>query len=66
LRAATSLARLCQSQGKAKEAYNLLAPVYKWFTEGFETVDLKLADGVKDMNHQGNIAGKKAVEVTAS
>ena len=41
LRAATSLARLWQSQGKLQEAYDLLAPVYKWFTEGFDTADLK-------------------------
>ena len=36
-----SLARLWQSQGKAKEAHDLLAPVYDWFTEGFHTADLK-------------------------
>jgi predicted ATPase len=41
LRAATSLARLWQQQGKKKEAYELLAPVYNWFTEGFDTADLK-------------------------
>jgi predicted ATPase len=41
LRAATSLARLWHSQGKDKEAYDLLAPVYNWFTEGFETADLQ-------------------------
>jgi predicted ATPase len=41
LRAATSLARLWQSQGKDKEAHALLAPVYNWFTEGFETADLQ-------------------------
>ena len=41
LRAATSLAKLWQSQGKRKEAYDLLAPVYGWFTEGFDTLDLK-------------------------
>ena len=41
LRAATSLARLWQQQGKAIEARNLLAPVYAWFTEGFDTADLK-------------------------
>jgi predicted ATPase len=41
LRAATSLARLWQSQGKRSEAYDLLAPVYGWFTEGFDTADLK-------------------------
>jgi class 3 adenylate cyclase/DNA-binding winged helix-turn-helix (wHTH) protein/predicted ATPase len=41
LRAAASLARLWQSQGKRSEAYDLLAPVYGWFTEGFDTADLK-------------------------
>ncbi len=41
LRAATSLARLWQQQGKTAEARDLLAPVYDWFTEGFDTADLK-------------------------
>jgi predicted ATPase len=41
LRASTSLARLWQSQGKRQEAYDLLEPVYHWFTEGFDTADLK-------------------------
>jgi predicted ATPase len=41
LRAATSLARLWQSQGKRQDAYDLLAPVYAWFTEGFDTADLQ-------------------------
>jgi predicted ATPase len=41
LRAATSLARLWQSQGKRQAAHDLLAPVYHWFTEGFETADLQ-------------------------
>jgi predicted ATPase len=40
LRTSTSLARLWQSQGKRREAYELLAPVYGWFTEGFDTKDL--------------------------
>jgi predicted ATPase len=40
LRAATSLARLWQSQGKRQDATDLLAPVYGWFTEGFDTADL--------------------------
>ena len=40
LRAAVSLARLWQSQGKGQDAYDLLAPVYNWFTEDFATVDL--------------------------
>jgi predicted ATPase len=39
LRTSTSLARLWQSQGKRHEAYGLLAPVYGWFTEGFDTKD---------------------------
>jgi predicted ATPase len=43
LRAATSLARLWQSQGKRQEASNLLVPVYEWFTEGFDTADLQEA-----------------------
>jgi class 3 adenylate cyclase/tetratricopeptide (TPR) repeat protein len=43
LRAATSLARLWQSQSKTAEARDLLAPVYGWFTEGFDTADLKEA-----------------------
>jgi class 3 adenylate cyclase/predicted ATPase/energy-coupling factor transporter ATP-binding protein EcfA2 len=41
LRTATSLARLWQSQGKRQEAHALLAPVYDWFTEGFDTADLQ-------------------------
>jgi predicted ATPase len=40
LRTATSLARLWQAERKRKEAYDLLAPVYSWFTEGFDTKDL--------------------------
>jgi predicted ATPase len=46
LRAARSLARLWQQQGKGREAYNLLAPVYGWFTEGFDTADLQEAKAV--------------------
>jgi predicted ATPase len=43
LRAAMSLARLWQQQDKRAEAYELLAPIYGWFTEGFDTVDLQEA-----------------------
>jgi len=43
LRTSTSLARLWQRQGKYKDAHELLAPVYNWFTEGFDTKDLKEA-----------------------
>jgi predicted ATPase len=43
LRAAVNLSRLWQQQGKRAEAYELLAPVYGWFTEGFDTADLQEA-----------------------
>jgi predicted ATPase len=43
LRAAISLSRLWQRQGKRKEAHQLLAPIYDWFTEGFDTADLQEA-----------------------
>ena len=43
LRAAMSLSRLWQQQGKHAEAYELLAPIYGWFTEGFDTADLQEA-----------------------
>jgi predicted ATPase len=48
LRAATSLAKLWQSQGRRQEAYDLLAPVYNWFTEGFDTADLIEAKSLLD------------------
>ncbi len=41
LRAAVSLARLWQDQGNSGEARDILAPVFEWFTEGFETAELK-------------------------
>jgi hypothetical protein len=43
LRAAMSLSRLWQRQGKLQEAHALLAPIYDWFTEGFDTADLQQA-----------------------
>jgi predicted ATPase len=46
LRAATSLARLWQRQGKHAAAYQLLAPIYGWFTEGFDTADLQEAQAL--------------------
>jgi class 3 adenylate cyclase/predicted ATPase len=48
LRAAMSLARLWRSQGKPQQARELLAPVYGWFTEGFDTRDLKEAKALLD------------------
>jgi predicted ATPase len=43
-----SLSRLWQQQGKQAEAYALLAPVYGWFTEGFDTADLQEARALLD------------------
>jgi predicted ATPase len=48
LRAAMSMVRLWRDQGKRDEARELLAPVYNWFTEGFDTLDLKEAKGLLD------------------
>jgi predicted ATPase/class 3 adenylate cyclase len=48
LRAAVSLARLCRDQGRRAKARDLLAPVYGWFTEGFDTTDLKDAKALLD------------------
>ena len=48
LRAATSMARLWRDQGKPQQARELLAPVYGWFTEGFDTLDLKEAKALLD------------------
>ena len=48
LRAATSLARLLRDQGKPQQARELLAPIYGWFTEGFDTLDLKEAKALLD------------------
>ena len=43
-----SMARLWRSQGKAQQARELLVPVYGWFTEGFDTLDLKDAKALLD------------------
>ena len=48
LRAAMSMARLWRDQAKRDEARELLAPVYGWFTEGFDTLDLKQAKALLD------------------
>ena len=48
VRAATSLARLWGEQGRRAEARELLAPVYRWFTEGFDTADLRDAKALLD------------------
>ena len=51
LRAAISMARLWRDQGKRAETRDLLAPVYSWFTEGFDTLDLKEAKALLDELH---------------
>jgi predicted ATPase len=51
LRAATSMARLLRDQSKRDAARDLLAPVYGWFTEGFDTLDLKEAKALLDELH---------------
>jgi predicted ATPase len=48
LRAAASLARLRGNQGRRAEARDFLAPIYGWFTEGFDTADLKEAKALLD------------------
>ena len=53
LRAATSLSKLWHQQGKRQEAHDLLAPVYHWFTEGFDTADLKDAKALLDELSEG-------------
>jgi predicted ATPase len=51
LRAAMSMARLWRDQGKPQQAHDLLAPIYGWFTEGFDTLDLKEARALLDELH---------------
>ena len=52
LRAATSLARLWQQEGKKDEARQVLAEIYHWFTEGFDTADLQEAKALlKELSH---------------
>jgi predicted ATPase len=51
LRAATSLARLWQQQGKRTEAHKLLVDIYNWFTEGFDTKDLQEAKALLEELH---------------
>ncbi len=58
LRAATSLSRLWPSQGKATEAHALLSDVYTWFTEGFETADLREARSLlEELGRRGRRPG---------
>jgi len=54
LRATTSLARLWQSQGKKIEAHQMLSEIYSWFTEGFDTKDLREAKTLLDVLSEGD------------
>ena len=56
LRAAISLSRLWQQQGKREEAHELLAPIYGWFTEGFDTADLQEAKALLNELAEGRSA----------
>ncbi len=63
LRTVMSLARLWQQQGKQKEAHGLLAELYGWFTEGFDTADLKDAQALLDeLSQKGREENEKAIE----
>ena len=62
LRTAASYARLMREQGRVEEAYALLAPVYRWFTEGFATKDLREAKALLD---ELEIAGALTPEARA-
>jgi len=53
LRTATSLARLWQTQGRPRQAHELLAPVYEWFTEGLDTIPLQEAKALlEELEHE--------------
>jgi predicted ATPase len=62
LRAAMSMARLWHDQGKRDEARELLAPVYGWFTEGFDTRDLKEAKAL--LNELAVLGGLSVIDPT--
>jgi predicted ATPase len=65
LRAVMSLARLWQQQGKKAEARHMLAEIYNWFTEGFDTADLQEAKALLDELAEGrdndNLAMRNAL-----
>ena len=57
LRAAMSLSRLWQQQGQRAEAHAYLAPIYGWFTEGFDTADLQEAQALLEALRERNAGG---------
>ena len=64
LRAAMSLSRLWQQQGKQAEARALLAPIYGWFTEGFDTADLQEAKAL--LEELGKMGEAEFASLTSS
>ena len=59
-----SLARLWRDQGKPQQARELLAPVYGWFTEGFDTRDLKEAKALlEELASKGPLSALKSFKV---
>jgi hypothetical protein len=62
---ATSYARLMRDQGRAREAHDLLAPVYGWFTEGFATKDLKDGKTLLDELSDAPVLAVSTVFVTS-
>ncbi|MFN0112192.1 MAG: tetratricopeptide repeat protein [Blastocatellia bacterium] len=64
LRAATSLARLWQQHGKTAEARQMLAEIYGWFTEGFDTVDLKDAKALLEECGTGSVSDLPLAEAS--
>jgi predicted ATPase len=61
LRAAMSLARLWRDEGKRRQARDCLAPIYDWFTEGFDTLDLRQAKALLDALAEGTSEGAAGV-----
>ena len=67
LRAATSLARLWQKQGKESEAVALLTPLYTWFTEGLDTANLRAARSLLDeLERTGSVVAADGTEATGA
>jgi hypothetical protein len=60
LRAATSLAHLLDDQGKRDEASKVLAEIYNWFTQGFDTADLKDAKVLLDRLSDGTLRSPRS------
>jgi predicted ATPase len=66
LRAATSLSRLLAQHGYREEARRILGDVYGWFTEGFDTADLKIARELLDSLERSGAAGRTVLGDTTT